>query len=101
MERILGETVGTGDHLGDRLETYCNGNIQESTGMNSDRTPSTGGYGALTGHLLQVGKTSCGNTGTPNQPYNLPLKICPSYKKCWGKGGTESGETENCVTGST
>lgn len=41
-ERVLKKTTEIGRHLGDKLETKCNENSQQSTEMNLVKTPHNG-----------------------------------------------------------
>ena len=45
-ESVLGETTGIWGHLSAELETWNNGNSQESMRVTLAKTPSNRGYGA-------------------------------------------------------
>lgn len=52
-------------------------------------TPSSGAYGVLTSHLLQLSKASSCGTETPIQSQSFRPTIFPACKMSWGTAGTK------------
>ena len=45
-EKILGVITVTGEHLGDKVETFCSGNFMESTKVTLEETLNSEGHRA-------------------------------------------------------